>query len=45
MGMVRKTKIAMIEMAQASGIQLVPPLSVMPATAQRLAQASLFWMP
>lgn len=25
MGMVRKTKIAMIEMAQASGIQLVPP--------------------
>ena len=25
MGLVRKTKIAMIEMAQASGIQLVPP--------------------
>ena len=38
-------KIAMIEMAQASGIQLVPLLSVMPATAQHLEQASLSWMP
>ena len=44
MGLVRKTKIAMIEMAQAS-IQLVPLLSVMPATAQHLEQASLSWMP
>ena len=45
MGLVRKTKIAMIEMAQASGIQLVPLLSVMPATAQHLEHTSLSWMP
>ncbi len=44
-GWLEKQKIAMIEMAQASAYSWFHRLSVMPATAQRLAQASLFWMP